>query len=51
MKGVIMTEKWDKKASKYGTASLPFPYDSRDTYERQMRQPLGPDFNTSASHR
>ncbi|KAK9812342.1 hypothetical protein WJX73_003829 [Symbiochloris irregularis] len=51
MKGVVISERWDKKASKYGTPSLPFPFKSRDAYERQMRQPMGSDYNTSLSHR
>ena len=51
MKGVIMSERCDKKAAKYSTANLPYPFDSRVTYERHMRQPMGSDFNTTASYR
>lgn len=51
MKGVIMSERCDKKAARYATSSLPHPFTSRQVYERQMRQPMGPDYNTSASHR
>jgi U3 small nucleolar RNA-associated protein 14 len=51
LKDVIISEKWDKKASAYKTASVPFPFDTRDMYERSMRQPLGRDFNSDASFR
>lgn len=48
---VVISEKWDKKNAKYRTPTVPFPFDSRETYERTMRQPLGRDFNTNASFR
>lgn len=51
LRDVIVSEKWDRKAARYKTASVPFPFDSRETYERAMRQPLGRDFNTDASFR
>ncbi len=51
LKDVIITERWDRKAAKYGTATVPFPFDSVETYERSTRQPLGRDFNTDASFR
>ncbi|PRW50835.1 U3 small nucleolar RNA-associated 14-like protein A [Chlorella sorokiniana] len=48
---VVISEKWDKKSSKYKTPSVPFPFDSKDTYERAMRQPLGREYNTDVSFR
>ena len=48
---VIISERYDKKAAKYATPGVPFPFDSKDTYERSIRQPLGRDFNTDASFR
>ncbi|KAI3427018.1 hypothetical protein D9Q98_006960 [Chlorella vulgaris] len=48
---VVISEKWDKKSSKYKTPAVPFPYDSKETYERAMRQPLGREYNTDASFR
>ena len=48
---VVISERYDKKAAKYATPQVPFPFDSRDTYERSIRQPLGRDFNTDASFR
>lgn len=48
---MVITEKWDRKAQRYAATAVPFPFDSRDTYERSLRQPLGHDFNTAASFR
>ena len=48
---VIISERYDKKASKYGTPSVPFPYNAKEVYERSMRQPLGRDYNTDSSFR
>eukprot|EP00890_Picochlorum_soloecismus_P006277 jgi/Picsp_1/6650/NSC_03993-R1_protein len=46
---VVISEKWDTRSAKYKTPSIPYPYDSKETYERAMRQPLGRDFNTVES--
>ena len=51
LQGVIISEKWDRRNAKYRTPTVPFPYDSKETYERTMRQPLGRDFNTDAAFR
>lgn len=51
LKAVVISEAWDKKASKYNAPSVPFPYDSKSTYERSMRTPMGREFNTTATHR
>ena len=48
---MVISEKWDKKNARYRTPTVPYPYNSRETYERAMRQPLGKDFNTDASFR
>lgn len=48
---VVVSEKWDKRNAKYRTPTVPFPFDSKDTYERTMRQPLGRDFNTDEAFR
>ena len=48
---VVISEKWDVKSSKYKTQKVPYPYDSKETYERSMRQPLGKEFNTVESFR
>lgn len=46
---VVISEKWDTRSAKYKTPSVPYPFDSKETYERAMRQPLGRDFNTVES--
>ncbi|ESK95123.1 small nucleolar ribonucleoprotein complex subunit utp14 [Moniliophthora roreri MCA 2997] len=43
---VIISEKRDKKASKYLVNDLPYPYTSKAQYEHRMEQPLGPEWNT-----
>ena len=48
---VIISERYDKRASKYGTPSVPFPYNAKEVYERSMRQPLGRDYKTASSFR
>ncbi|KAI8110648.1 hypothetical protein M9435_002322 [Picochlorum sp. BPE23] len=48
---VVISEKWDVKSSKYKTQRVPYPFDSKETYERSMRQPLGKEFNTVESFR
>lgn len=45
---VILSEKRDKKAAKLLVKAVPFPYKTREEYERAMRVPLGPQWNTSA---
>ncbi|XP_057822016.2 uncharacterized protein C57A7.06 [Cryptomeria japonica] len=46
LKFVVISEKLDKKAAKYSAPSLPFPYQSKEVFERSMRMPIGPEFNT-----
>lgn len=36
LKHVILSEKWDKKAAKYATPSVPFPFKSKEVYERYV---------------
>ena len=43
-------EKRDKKAAQFTTAGVPFPFSSREQFERSLRQPLGREWNTAASH-
>ncbi len=51
LKAVVISEAWDKKAGKYNAPSVPFPFDSKATYEQSMRTPMGREFNTTAAHR
>ncbi|KAJ3885140.1 Utp14-domain-containing protein [Lentinula edodes] len=43
---VIISEKRDKKASKYLVPDLPYPYTSKAQFDRRIQQPLGPEWNT-----
>ncbi|KAF5840649.1 Utp14 protein-domain-containing protein [Dunaliella salina] len=52
LKFVTISEKWDKKAmGAYTTPSVPFPFDSKETYERSIRQPLGRQYNPDSAFR
>ena len=51
LKAVTISERWDKKAAKFNAAVLPYPHTSKESFERSMQQPLGPDFNTTTSFR
>lgn len=51
LKTVVISERWDKKAAKHNTASVPFPYTSKQLYEATMRQPLGREYNVDTSFR
>ena len=48
LKHVVISEKFDKKAAQFNVESLPHGFSSKATYEGTMRQPLGPDVNTSS---
>ena len=43
---VIISERKDKKASKYLVRDLPYPYTSKAQFERSLEQPVGPEWNT-----
>ncbi|TFK39375.1 Utp14 protein-domain-containing protein [Crucibulum laeve] len=45
-KHIIISEKRDKKASKYLVKDLPYPYTSKAQFERAMERPLGSEWNT-----
>lgn len=51
LKDVVISERWDKKAAKFTTPALPFPFNSTEAFEGSMRHPLGSEFNTDASFR
>ena len=44
---VIISEKKDKKASKYLLKDLTFPYTSAAQHEHKLRTPMGPEWSTS----
>lgn len=43
---IIISEKRDKKATKYLVKDLPYPYTSKAQFERTMERPLGTEWNT-----
>jgi Utp14 protein len=43
---VIISEKKDKKAAKYLTKDLPYPYTSKAQFEKSMEIPVGMEWNT-----
>ena len=49
LRNVIISEKRDKKAAKFTVAGVPFPFTSREQYERSVRAPLGGEWNTARS--
>ncbi|KAF2003701.1 Utp14-domain-containing protein [Amniculicola lignicola CBS 123094] len=46
---VIINEKNVKKNKKYLASTLPFPFESREQYERSLRLPKGPEWTTKAT--
>ncbi|MCO5573156.1 hypothetical protein L7F22_026922 [Adiantum nelumboides] len=51
MKHVIISERMDKKAEKFVAPTMPFPFKSRDVFERSIRMPIGREFNTDQAFR
>lgn len=47
---VIINERVVKPNKKYLAASLPFPFESKDQYERSLRLPKGREWTTKKSH-
>ena len=43
---VIINEKRAERNTKYMASSLPFPFESREQYERSLRMPKGPEWTT-----
>jgi len=51
LKHVIISERFDKKADKFSVQEVPYPFKSREDYERSVRMPLGREFMTDKVHR
>jgi U3 small nucleolar RNA-associated protein 14 len=48
---VIISEKVNKKtAAVYNAKSVPFPFETREQYERSLRMPIGQEWSTRESH-
>lgn len=48
---VVISERTDKKAKKYLTKDLPYPYTSVKQYEQRLAMPTGAEWNTRGSSR
>ena len=46
LKHVLVNEKRDKKSVKYMADVVPYPFKTREQYERSLRNPIGQDWNT-----
>lgn len=49
LKNVIINEKRSKRNGAYLAGQLPFPYTTREEYERSMRMPVGGEWNTKVT--
>lgn len=47
---VIINEKRVKKNGKYLASSLPHPFETRQQYQRSLRMPIGPEFQTLTAY-
>ncbi|KAH3672103.1 hypothetical protein WICPIJ_010147 [Wickerhamomyces pijperi] len=47
---VIINEKVQKKNAKYQSSSIPFPFESREQYERSLRMPIGQEWTSRETH-
>lgn len=50
LKNVIINEKVNKKNLKYQSSGVPFPYESREQYERALRMPVGQEWTSRETH-
>ena len=50
LRNVIISEKRDKKAAAFTTSGVPFPFKSREQFERSVRAPIGLEWNPATSH-
>ncbi|CCF60820.1 hypothetical protein KAFR_0L02090 [Kazachstania africana CBS 2517] len=50
LKNVIINERVNKKNLKYQSSAVPFPFESREQYERSLRMPIGQEWTSRQSH-
>ena len=50
LQSVIISEKVDKKAQKYLTHTVPYPFNDIAQYEASLSVPLGPEWNAMRMH-
>jgi U3 small nucleolar RNA-associated protein 14 len=49
LKHVIITERLQRKAERKKVQGVPFPYTSKQQFERSIRQPIGKEWNSSST--
>lgn len=49
-KNVIINERVNKKNLKYQSSGVPFPFESREQYERSLRMPVGQEWTSRETH-
>lgn len=49
LSNVIISEKKNKGLAKIQVSNVPFPYTSKEEFERSLRQPIGPQWNTPST--
>lgn len=50
MKDVIINERVNKKNLKYQSSDVPYPYETREQYERALRMPVGQAWTSKETH-
>lgn len=50
LKNVIINEKVNKKNLKYQSSAVPFPFETREQYERSLRMPVGQEWTSRDTH-
>lgn len=50
LKNVIVNETVNKHNLKYQSSSVPFPYESKEQYERALRMPIGEEWTSRVTH-
>lgn len=50
LKNVIINETVNKHNLKYQSSSVPFPYESKEQYERALRMPIGEEWTSRVTH-
>lgn len=49
-KDVIINEKVNKKNLKFQSAAVPYPFETREQYERSLRMPIGQQWTSKETH-
>ncbi|CAI5756168.1 unnamed protein product [Candida verbasci] len=50
LKNVIINEKINKKNLQYQSSDVPYPFETREQYERSLRMPIGQEWTSRETH-